>query len=143
MVLQIFLLHIKQEKTLHKFHRQHLFLFILSSFISRTFGDILDNLEGLNLLKQVCLPNAFWASRTRWSFFYWPKAVCWEFLLAWDQRFTVSVEPCTKNFKVHPCFFNPGRRYILVMGLHQKREPEPSRAALFTSALNWLHGPPR
>ena len=27
-----------KEKTLHKIHRQHLFLFILSSLISKTFG---------------------------------------------------------------------------------------------------------
>ena len=32
----------EQEKTLHKIHLQHSFLFILSSFISKKFGNILE-----------------------------------------------------------------------------------------------------
>ena len=63
----IFSLSLK-EKTLHKIHRQHLFLFILSSFISKTFGIFLRG----NLLVRMPL-NVYWPCRR--SLFYWPEAV--------------------------------------------------------------------
>ena len=48
-----------KEKTLHKIYQQHIFLFILSSFISKTFGTFLRG----NLLTRMS-PNVYWPCRT-------------------------------------------------------------------------------
>ena len=86
-----------REKTLHKIHWQHLFLFILSSFISITFGDIP---EGKFVNKNI--PKCLLALSDQFrSFFYWPKDVFVNFYWPWDShslfRASSPIQIC--NFK--------------------------------------------
>ena len=74
-------------------HQENLFLFISYSFISEISGDIY---EGKLVNKNS--QNVYWLCRTSSGLFYWPKAVFENFLLSWDQRFTVSVKPWSVYF---------------------------------------------
>ena len=74
---------LKEKKTLLKIDRKHLFLFIFSSFISNIFGIFLRG----NLL--IKCPQMFTGPVGPVEvLFYWPKAIFWEFLLAWGHRTT-------------------------------------------------------
>ena len=84
-----FFFHIKRKKTLHTIHRKHLFLFISSSFISKTCGTFLRG----NLLTRLS-PNIYWLCRTIWGLLLLALSHFGNFLLAWGHRATVSVEPC-------------------------------------------------
>ena len=69
-----------------------LILSILPSFISKTFGDII---EGNYFNKNV--PQCYWPCRIRWGLFLLAVSLLGEFLMALDQRFTVGVEHCKKK----------------------------------------------
>ena len=61
-----------QEKTLHEIHQQHLFLFTLSSFISKTFGYILEGkLVDKNVRKCLLalLMSSFTSPKLFWGYF--------------------------------------------------------------------------
>ena len=78
-----------KEKTLHKIHRQHLFLIYFISIYFKNIWHILDwTLVNKNVPK--CLLAVYYQLRS----FLLALSHFGKFLLAWGHRTTVSVEPC-------------------------------------------------